>query len=120
MGSPESSEVAREAASVVLIDDDFSSLVAAIKEGRVLYDNLKKAIVYSLAHIPPEFVPVCLILAFGMPLALGSLLVLSIDLITSQVLPFALFFHTALDFVSAMRHVFTNRCIQGCLADFFH
>lgn len=85
MGSPESSEVAREAASVVLIDDNFASLVAAIREGRVLYDNLKKTIVYSLAHIPPEFVPVILVLAFGMPLGLGSLLVLSIDLITSQV-----------------------------------
>ena len=77
--------MAREAASVVLMEDDFASLVAAIREGRVLYDNLKKTIVYSLAHIPPEFVPVILVLAFGMPLALGSLLVLSIDLITSQV-----------------------------------
>ena len=70
---------------MVLIDDNFASLVAAIAEGRVLYDNLKKTIVYSLAHIPPEFVPVILVLAFGMPLGLGSLLVLSIDLITSQV-----------------------------------
>ena len=56
-------QVAREAASVVLIDDNFASLVAAIAEGRVLYDNLKKTIVYSLAHIPPEFVPVILVLS---------------------------------------------------------
>lgn len=85
MGNPDSSEVAREAADVVLLDDDFASLVAAITEGRVLYDNLKKTIAYTLAHIPPETFPVILALAFGMPLGLGSLLVLSIDLITEQV-----------------------------------
>jgi sodium/potassium-transporting ATPase subunit alpha len=85
MGNPDSSEVAREAASVVLLNDDFSSLVAAITEGRVLYDNLKKTIAYTLAHIAPETVPVVLALAFGMPLGLGSLLVLSIDLLTEQV-----------------------------------
>eukprot|EP00892_Ulva_mutabilis_P001291 jgi/Ulvmu1/11162/UM071_0046.1 len=84
MGNPDSSEVAREAADVVLLDDDFASLVAAITEGRVLYDNLKKTIAYTLAHIPPETFPVILALAFGMPLGLGSLLVLSIDLITEQ------------------------------------
>jgi sodium/potassium-transporting ATPase subunit alpha len=85
MGNPDSSEVAREAADVVLLDDNFASLVAAIKEGRVLYDNLKKTIAYTLAHIPPETFPVIISLAFGMPLGLGSLLVLSIDLITEQV-----------------------------------
>lgn len=85
MGNPDSSEVAREAASVVLMDDNFASLVSAIREGRVLYDNLKKTIAYTLAHIPPETFPVILALAFGMPLGLGSLLVLSIDLITEQV-----------------------------------
>jgi sodium/potassium-transporting ATPase subunit alpha len=87
MGSPESSEVAREAANVVLLDDDFASLVAAITEGRVLYDNLKKTIAYTLAHIPPETFPVILNLALGMPLGLGSLLVLSIDLFTEQARP---------------------------------
>jgi sodium/potassium-transporting ATPase subunit alpha len=85
MGNPESSEVAREAADVVLLDDNFASLVAAITEGRVLYDNLKKTIAYTLAHIPPETFPVILNLAFGMPLGLGPLLVLSIDLFTEQV-----------------------------------
>jgi sodium/potassium-transporting ATPase subunit alpha len=85
MGNPDSSEVAREAADVVLLDDDFSSLVAAITEGRLLYDNLKKTIAYTLAHIPPETFPVLLNLAFGMPLGLGPLLVLSIDLLTEQV-----------------------------------
>lgn len=86
MGNPESSEVAREAASVVLLDDNFASLVAAITEGRVLYDNLKKTIAYTLVHIAPETIPVILALALGMPLGLGSCSCCAIDLVTEQVL----------------------------------
>jgi sodium/potassium-transporting ATPase subunit alpha len=85
MGNPDSSEVAREAADVILLDDDFASLVAAITEGRVLYDNLKKTIAYTMTHIPPEMIAVIMNLALGMPIGLGSLLVLSIDLFTEQV-----------------------------------
>jgi sodium/potassium-transporting ATPase subunit alpha len=85
MGNPDSSEVAREAADVILLDDNFASLVMAITEGRVLYDNLKKTIAYTLAHIAPETIAVIFTLAFGMPLGLGALLVLSIDLFTEQV-----------------------------------
>ncbi len=52
MGS-RGTDVAREAADIVLLDDDFSSLVKGIKEGRRIFDNLKRAIVYTLAvHIP--------------------------------------------------------------------
>ena len=85
MGSEDSSEVAREAANIVLLDDNFASLVAAITEGRVLFDNLKKTIAYTLAHIPPETWPLILYLALGLPLGLQNLLVLSIDLVTEQV-----------------------------------
>jgi sodium/potassium-transporting ATPase subunit alpha len=85
MGNPDSSEVAREAADVILLDDNFASLVRAIKEGRVLYDNLKKTIAYTLAHVAPETLAVILTLAFGMPNGLGALLVLSIDLFAEQV-----------------------------------
>ncbi len=46
-------DVAREAASIVLLDDDFSSIVAAVKIGRRIYDNIKKAITFILAvHVP--------------------------------------------------------------------
>ncbi len=41
MGSPGASEVAREAADIILLDDNFASLVKAVEEGRVLFDNLK-------------------------------------------------------------------------------
>jgi Ca2+-transporting ATPase len=46
-------DVAREAASLVLLDDDFSSIVGAIRQGRCIFDNIKKAIVFTVAvHVP--------------------------------------------------------------------
>src|SRR5579863_6663394 len=46
-------DVAREAAALVLLDDDFSSIVAAVRLGRRIYDNIKKAITFTLAvHVP--------------------------------------------------------------------
>jgi sodium/potassium-transporting ATPase subunit alpha len=74
------SDVAREAAELVLLDDNFASIISAIHEGRVIYDNLKKTIAYTLSHLWPEILPVLLFLAAGMPLGLSSLLVLMIDL----------------------------------------
>lgn len=58
------SAVAKEAADVVLLDDNFASIVIGIKEGRLLFDNLKKSIGYTLAHLTPEVLPV-LIWGFG-------------------------------------------------------
>lgn len=78
------SDVAREAADIVLLDDQFPSIVAAIEEGRVIYDNLKKTIAYTLTHTVPEVLPLFLNLALSFPPGLGGLLILSIDLLTEQ------------------------------------
>jgi len=74
------SDVAKEAADIILMDDNFASIVNGIEEGRVLYDNLKKSIAYTVTHLWPEVFPVLLNLAIGMPLGLSSLQILSIDL----------------------------------------
>jgi CheY-like chemotaxis protein len=50
---------------IILLDDNFASIVAAIEEGRTLFDNLKKTIAYTLAHLWPELLPVFLNLAFS-------------------------------------------------------
>jgi sodium/potassium-transporting ATPase subunit alpha len=84
MGSANASDVAREAADIVLLDDNFASIVGAIEEGRVLFDNLKKTVAYTLAHLWPELVPVFLNLAFSFPLAINGLMILTIDLLTEQ------------------------------------
>jgi sodium/potassium-transporting ATPase subunit alpha len=76
------SDVAREAADVVLMDNSFASLVEGIRQGRRIFDNLKKTIAYTLTHLVPEIIPVLAALALGIPAGLSSIAVLSIDLMT--------------------------------------
>jgi sodium/potassium-transporting ATPase subunit alpha len=76
------SDVAREAADIVLLDDNFASIVIGIREGRLLFNNLKKSIAYTLAHLVPEVIPVLLWAFVGTPQPMGSLLALCIDLLT--------------------------------------
>ncbi|KAG2532113.1 hypothetical protein BBO99_00000507 [Phytophthora kernoviae] len=74
------SDVARQAADIIIMDDNFSSLVRGVEQGRVIYDNLKKTIAYTLTHLWPEIFPLVISLAFGMPYGMTSLQILSIDL----------------------------------------
>jgi len=64
----------------VLMDDNFASIVRGIEEGRVLFDNLKKSIAYTLTHFPPEGWPIIMNFVLGMPAAMSSLQILSVDL----------------------------------------
>src|SRR4029077_6466854 len=74
-------DVAREAADLVLLDDDFSSIVKAVRMGRRVFDNLKKAMAYIVAiHVPIaglSFLPVLL----GWPLILGPVHIAFLELI---------------------------------------
>ena len=79
------SDVAREAADIVLLDDNFASIVVGIREGRLLFSNLKKSIAYTLAHAMPEVYPVILFAAVGWPSPINSILILCIDLLTELV-----------------------------------
>jgi len=76
------SDVAREAADIILLDDNFASIVVGIKEGRLLFANLKKSIAYTMAHLPPQVVPVFVWVFGGCPQPLGNILSLAIDLVT--------------------------------------
>lgn len=76
------SDVAREAADLVILDDNFASIVVAIKEGRLLFANLKKSIAYTLTHLPPEVLPILLWAFIGFPLTINGVLILCIDLLT--------------------------------------
>lgn len=79
------SDVAREAAEIVLLDDNFASIVVGIKEGRLLFSNLKKSVAYTLAHLVPEVMPVLLWAFVGIPQPMAPLLTLCIDLLTELV-----------------------------------
>jgi len=85
-------DVAREAADVVLADDDFASIVAAVKEGRTVYDNIRKFVTYIFAHATPEMVPFLLYALSGgrIPLPLTALQILAIDLGTETLPALAL------------------------------
>ena len=56
MGS--GSDVAKNAADILLLDDNFTSIVKGITEGRLMFDNLKRSICYALGANPPEVWPV--------------------------------------------------------------
>src|SRR5262249_34703719 len=74
-------DVAREAASLVLLDDDFSSIVAAVKLGRRIYNNLKKAMTYIFAiHLPIAGLSLLPVL-FGLPLVLMPLHIVFLELV---------------------------------------
>ena len=73
-------DVAREAADMVLTDDNFASIVAAIEEGRAVYDNIRRFITYIFASNIPEMVPFILFVMLGIPLPLTILQILAIDL----------------------------------------
>ncbi|OGR06010.1 MAG: ATPase [Deltaproteobacteria bacterium RIFOXYD12_FULL_50_9] len=79
-------EVAKEAADLVLLDDNFSSIVTAIEEGRTVYFNIKKFVTYVLASNVPEVVPYVLQFFLRIPLPLTVIQILSIDL-GSDMLP---------------------------------
>jgi calcium-translocating P-type ATPase len=75
-------EVACEAAMMVLTDDNFASIVTAVQEGRRVYDNVRKFIVYIFAHATPEVVPFLVYALSGgkVPLPLTVMQILAIDL----------------------------------------
>jgi sodium/potassium-transporting ATPase subunit alpha len=78
-------DVAREAADMVLMDDNFSTIVAAVEEGRVLYANIRRFIGYVLTSNVPEILPYIAFVLFNLPLPLTVLLILAIDLGTDMV-----------------------------------
>ena len=81
-------DVAREASTMVLTDDNFATIAAAVAAGRRIYDNIRKFIVYIFAHATPEIVPY-LVFALGggaIPLPLTVLQLLSVD-VGTETLP---------------------------------
>ncbi len=73
-------DVAREAADMVLLDDNFATIVNAIEEGRAVFQNIQKFISYILASNIPEIVPYLAYVLLGIPLPLTILQILAVDL----------------------------------------
>jgi magnesium-transporting ATPase (P-type) len=85
-------DVAREAATMVLTDDNFASIVAAVEEGRRVFENIRKFVFYIFAHATPEVIPILMFAISGgaIPLPLTALQILAIDLGTETLPALAL------------------------------
>ncbi len=99
------SEVAKEASEIVLLDDNFSTLTAAIREGRTIFKNLKKTILASITSNNGELA--CVLLGFigvalGLPAPITAVQILAIDLV-GEMLPL-----TALTFDPPEEHILTE------------
>ncbi len=79
------SDVSKQAADMILLDDNFASIVTGVEEGRLIFDNLKKSIAYTLTSNIPEITPFLMYLITDTPLALGTITILCIDLGTDMI-----------------------------------
>ncbi|MCL4395476.1 MAG: cation-transporting P-type ATPase [Chloroflexi bacterium] len=83
-------DVAKEAAAMILTDDNFASIISAVEEGRAVYDNIRKFVTYIFAHLGGEVLPYVLFALFNLPLPLTALQILAIDLGTETLPALAL------------------------------
>ncbi|KXN92000.1 Sodium/potassium-transporting ATPase subunit alpha-1 [Leucoagaricus sp. SymC.cos] len=74
------SDVSKEAANMILLDDNFASTVKGVAEGRLIFNNLKRSIQYTISHSTPEIIPQLLYVVVPLPLAISAILILVIDL----------------------------------------
>ncbi|MCR4304810.1 MAG: cation-transporting P-type ATPase [Gallionella sp.] len=83
-------DVAKESADIILLDDNFATIVAAIEEGRAVFDNLRKFLTYILTSNIPEIVPYLAFVLFRIPLPLTIIQILAVDLGTDMLPALAL------------------------------
>lgn len=89
------SDVAKNAADMILLDDNFASIVTGVEEGRLIFDNLKKSIAYTLTSSVPEMLPMLASIIFSIPLPFVIELVLCIDIGTDLLPAVALAYEKA-------------------------
>jgi magnesium-transporting ATPase (P-type) len=108
------SEAAKEAAEFVLADDNFASIAAAVREGRTVYDNIKKVISWTLPTNAGEAMTIVVALLFGMTLPITPIQILWINLITAITLGIALAFEpTEVDTMRRPPRPRNEPCLQA-------
>ena len=83
-------DVAKEVADLILLDDNFASIVAAVEEGRAVFENIRKFMTYILTSNIPEIVPYLAFVLFSIPLPLTIIQILAVDLGTDMLPALAL------------------------------
>jgi sodium/potassium-transporting ATPase subunit alpha len=84
-------DVAKAAADMVLLDDNFASIVAAVEEGRTIFQNIRKFLTYVLVHNVAELVPVLAFALFQIPLPLTPIQALAVDMGTDSLAALGLY-----------------------------
>ncbi|XP_048471386.1 potassium-transporting ATPase alpha chain 2 [Rhincodon typus] len=79
------SDAAKNSADMILLDDNFASIVTGVEEGRLIFDNLKKAIAYTLTKNMAELCPFIVYVVASIPLPIGTITILLIDLGTDVI-----------------------------------
>ena len=93
MGS--GTDIARETADMIIIDDNFKSIVAGIKEGRIAYANIRKIIHFLISCGLAEVLFFCLSIIFNLPMPLVAIQLLWLNVVTDGIQDFALSFEKA-------------------------
>merc|ERR1712141_115179 len=108
------SDVSKQAADMILLDDNFASIVTGVEEGRLIFDNLKKSIAYTLTSNIPEISPFLLFILLDIPLPLGTVTILCIDLGTDMVPAISMAYEEAeSDIMKRMpRNPFTDKLVN--------
>jgi len=111
------SDVSKQAADMILLDDNFASIVTGVEEGRLIFDNLKKSIAYTLTSNIPEISPFLLFIILSIPLPLGTITILCIDLGTDMVPAISLAYEQAESDIMkrAPRNAATDRLVNSRL-----
>lgn len=78
------SDVSKEAADMILLDDNFNTIITGIAEGRLIFENLKKSIRYTLSHITTEITSLISVAIFGLAIPFPALLILVFDVFTEM------------------------------------
>ncbi|KAM4652188.1 potassium-transporting ATPase alpha chain 2-like [Discoglossus pictus] len=89
------SDAAKHAADMILLDDNFASIVTGVEEGRLIFDNLKKSIAYTVTKNIPEMIPFMVYVIISCPLPLGTITILFIELGTDIIPSIALAYEKA-------------------------
>lgn len=97
MGSGTS--VAKESAQIQLLTDDFAAIILSIKEGRCIFENLKKCVSYVLSSNIPEIIPFLAFIAIKIPLMIETVMILFIDLGTDILPAISLAYEEPEDFI---------------------
>merc|ERR1712051_255098 len=108
------SDVSKQATDMILLDDNLASIVTGVEEGRLIFDNLKKSIAYTLTSNIPEISPFLLFILCDVPLPLGTVTILCIDLGTDMVPAISMAYEEAeSDIMKRMpRNPFTDKLVN--------